>query len=373
VADPNPSLFWSERPRRPRRAREGSEGRAAAAEPLLPIYLRQMGENPLIGGPEELRLARELTECRRSIATLALGLPAELRKRVLAGEAEPASAELWSFDRIDRVLSRLAASRSAGAQATTALRSARALAARIDRVRDAFIVANLRLVVHIAKQYRNNGVPLMDLIQEGNLGLMKAVEKFEYQRGHKFSTYAFWWIKQAIDRAIADKARLIRIPVHLRELRRKVQRTTRDFSRETGRDPSPEEIAQRMGLPTAKIEEALGVIRDAQSLEAMAESEDTLQLAQRISDPNAASPLAEACGREVRLKIEEALRRLDPREERIIRLRYGIGSDASHTLEEIGAIVDLSRERVRQVESVALRKLQGLEVLGELLDGIGSS
>ncbi len=346
------------------------------SESLLPVYLRDMGETALIDGDEEVRLARDLYQARERLAALALALPASARDFALEGDdSGPQSGVEWPLDQVERFCSRLVL--NDGKRQPTRSKNKVAeigrLKSQLDRLRDALINANLRLVVHIARQYSNNGVSLMDLIQEGNIGLMKAVEKFDHRRGNKFSTYAYWWIKQAIDRSIADKARTIRVPVHLRELRRKISKCTKDLGRELDREPTVEEIAWRLKLPTKKIREAIGVVKDAQSLEAFSETREGLDLLQKVADPRSFSPFEETRSHEARLKIEASLKKLDPREERIIRLRFGIGDENSHTLEEIGGKVNLSRERVRQVEGIALNKLREYEVLADLLDALGAS
>jgi RNA polymerase sigma factor (sigma-70 family) len=241
---------------------------------------------------------------------------------------------------------------------TATFKTAREHKRHVDHARDALILANLRLVVHIAKKYLNHGISFMDLIQEGNIGLMKAVEKFEYERGNKFSTYAYWWIKQAIERAIADKARIIRIPVHVNEKIKKIARVARELGETLGRKPTPPEIAKKLRMPVAKVEEILGVVQEPQALEDLSADDDSPGLLRFVADPNAVSPLERTVDRELREKIEATLRVLNPREEEIIRLRFGIGRDMPYTLEEIGRVMGLSRERVRQIEATALKKIQ---------------
>jgi RNA polymerase primary sigma factor len=228
----------------------------------------------------------------------------------------------------------------------------------LDRAREDMIRANLRLVVFIAKRYVNQGLSLMDLIQEGNLGLMKAVEKFEYRRGYKFSTYAFWWIKQAMDRAIADKSRIIRIPVHMNEKYKKVSDAVRELTKAMGREPSAKEIARKMHMPVAKIKEILELVKDPIFFERNTEDDEGGGLLRFVSDDKVESPFEQAVSRDLTEKIQEALKTLSDKEERVIRMRFGIGEKHNYTLEEVGRVMQLTRERIRQIESKALKKLQ---------------
>ena len=230
-----------------------------------------------------------------------------------------------------------------------------------EKVREAkaeLIKANLRLVVSIAKRYTNRGLQFLDLIQEGNIGLMKAVDKFEYKRGFKFSTYATWWIRQAITRAIADQARTIRIPVHMIETINKLIRTSRHLVQELGREPLPEELAKEMQMPVDKVRRVLKIAREPISLETPIGEEEDSHLGDFIEDKKTISPIDSAVRYDLVKKIGQALSSLTDREEKVIRLRFGIGESSDHTLEEVGQDFDVTRERIRQIEAKALRKLR---------------
>ncbi len=230
-----------------------------------------------------------------------------------------------------------------------------------EKVREAkaeLIKANLRLVVSIAKRYTNRGLQFLDLIQEGNIGLMKAVDKFEYKRGFKFSTYATWWIRQAITRAIADQARTIRIPVHMIETINKLIRTSRHLVQELGREPLPEELAKEMQMPVDKVRRVLKIAREPISLETPIGEEEDSHLGDFIEDKKTISPIDSAVRYDLVKKIGQALSSLTDREEKVIRLRFGIGESTDHTLEEVGQDFDVTRERIRQIEAKALRKLR---------------
>ena len=230
--------------------------------------------------------------------------------------------------------------------------------AETDRAKQELIVANLRLVVSIAKKYTNRGLQFLDLIQEGNIGLMKAVDKFEYRRGYKFSTYATWWIRQAITRAIADQARTIRIPVHMIETINKLTRTTRMLVQELGREPSVEEIAERMEMPVSKIRKIQKISQEPISLETPIGEEEDSHLGDFIEDNNIVSPIESVIMRTLKDHTDMALKSLTPREEQVLKLRFGIGDGTEHTLEEVGRTFNVTRERIRQIEYKALRKLR---------------
>ncbi len=289
-----------------------------AADDTISLYLKEMARVPLLTPEEEITLAKSLEKGRK----------AQKRLGRNGFNTEEDKIRLRRYVRDG------------------------------DRSRDHLIKANTRLVVSIAKKYMGQGVPFSDLIQEGNLGLMKAVEKFDYRRGYKFSTYATWWIRQAITRALADQGRTIRVPVHMSDRIRKLHQVSRQLEQVWGRKPTPEELADHMDLESSKVRWMLRVSRHPVSLERPVGEEEDSELGNFIEDEDAPTPPDAAYHRLLQEKLEDVLSTLTPREARILRLRFGLQNGRSYTLEEVGKKFGLTRERIRQIEGQALRKLR---------------
>ena len=309
-----PTKAWLTAPRRKTGETAGSSG-----DPVR-MYLREIGKVPLLTGPEEVDLAKRI-EAGTEAAERVLALQAQG-----IGPSEMEELELLVIDGLD--------------------------------AKKHLMEANLRLVVSIAKRYVGRGMSLLDLIQEGNLGLMRAVEKFDYTKGFKVSTYATWWIRQAITRAIADQARTIRIPVHMVETMNKVARTQRMMVQELGREPTAEEMAERLDMTPDRLREIQRLGQEPVSLEVPVGDEDDSQLGDFIEDPEAEAPADAAARVLLQSAIEEALAELTERERRVVRLRFGLDDGEMHTLEEVGKEFGVTRERIRQIESKTLAKLR---------------
>jgi len=342
----------------PAETSRGASGGPGKSE--LFLYLSEMGSTARIDAPRELDLGREMQEARETVVRLLRRLPDDLLARLAEGHA-PAGSDPGDWNH--------GALRSAGDQlARTALdcpleitdlsEQIRAQLRLLEDARQALTLANLRLVVHMAKKQRGRGLGFLDLIQEGNLGLMRAVEKFEYKRGLRFSTYAFWWIKQAIDRAIAEKSKTIRIPAHLDEKRRQVLRSVAVLTRRLGRKPEPVEIAEHARFPMETVVEMLALDRRTEIVDLDSGTGEGTTLLSKLADSESVSPEEVVEREEIREQVEAMLSALGHREREILRLRYGIGREKAHTLEEIGATVNLSRERVRQIVGHAVEKLR---------------
>ncbi len=344
---------------------EAPEEEVHETEEITSAYLREMGRYPLLTPEREEELSRIIRGgfqfIVKSIEECSLGLPEieALKKQIaLWRHRDPGLKPKKSHLNIMlRSLREIARKHPQEKGLSELLAAVEARAAEIEKAKDEMIKANLRLVVSIAKRYMNQGLSLADLIQEGNLGLMRAVFRFDYSKGNKFSTYASWWIRQAITRAILDKTRTIRLPVHFLELRSQFFKAWYELVKELGREPTPVEIAERTGLPQEKILAILEASREPVSLETPVGDEDST-LGDFIENQTSPSPYEKVRDKELTEKIRSILSTLSPREEKIIRLRFGIGEDGEYTLEEIGKRFGVSRERIRQIEKKALNRLR---------------
>jgi RNA polymerase primary sigma factor len=324
------------------------------------LYLDEMAVTPLLDRRAEVELATQLSVARLAITKLAMGLPTHYRDLVLINDPPDSSQARWPLKHIETFIDKLArfTREHPATEAAVALREIQAHKRSLDEARDRLTRANLRLVVHVAKKYGNRGLSFLDIIQEGNLGLLKAVERFEPARGNRFSTYAIWWIKQAIERGIAETSRTIRVPSQVNDEMRKVGRAARDLSQDLGREAEPREIATQLGMPVAAVVRVLSIVREPFPLEVTAGDREGYDVTKFVADTRAPSPFDDASQRQVRERVESVLQELNPREEMIIRMRFGFGREAARTLAEIGGKLGLSRERVRQIEAIALKKIR---------------
>ena len=335
-------------PRRPQAAKADASA--------LGLYLEDMAGTPQLAEADVILLASRLKAARSAIAQRARTLPASHRAIVLIGDEEgPTLGAAWPLADLEAFFRKLVRAKILDAQALSELRAHKQA---LDHARDGLIRGNLRLVVHVARKYLNRGMPLVDLIQDGNVGLVRAVEKFEHERGNKFSTYAYWWVKQGIERGLTEKSRSIRVPTHVAGRMRQVGWASRDLRQRLGRRPTPGEIAVQLGMSAATVERTLSIVREPMPLEERPGDPEGLDLAKVLPDKTSPSPFDQALQRELGRRLDAILAKLKPREEAILRMRFGIGRADTRTLEEIGRTLRLTRERVRQIESVALAKLK---------------
>ncbi len=382
-------------------------------EDLVQAYFHSMGDISILTRYEETELAKRLEEGKEIIKAIVTSLPLYKKSEVIIDEEEEPIPEeeradellLKSINRLDELMASVVLIdkrisrfgslkelrkvinekkkkgintkklealakevqqeyKKVESEIGVKIEEFKALWSRISKARslvteakNELITRNLRLVVNIAKNYVGRGLPLLDLIQEGNIGLMKAVDKFKYEKGFKFSTYATWWIRQAITRALIDQTKTIRVPVHMMEFYNRVTKASRELTQQLGREPTNEEIAKKLVVPVRKVEEVFRAIQDPIALQTPVGDEDT-ELEDFIGDKNSPSPYSDAERNEISEQMQQVLKTLTPKEERVIRMRFGIGADRDHTLEEVGRHLSITRERVRQIEAKALRKLK---------------
>lgn len=361
--------------------------RGERGQTLVQQYFQSLGDIRVLTRDQEAALSRRLKEGRMFISEVVKSLP--LYSRVEAGldvpeEEKAAKALEICLDILEGIMERTARADKAGVVtahggALSAVRSEYRLAGRkvkidieelkvkwemitkarqsIAEAKDELITRNLRLVINVAKHYVGRGLPLLDLVQEGNIGLMKAVDRFKYEMGFKFSTYATWWIRQAISRALIDQSKTIRVPVHIMEFYNRVSRAAAQLMQEQGREPGAREIAKKMGIPARKVEEVIKAVQTPIALQTPIGDENS-DLEDFISDGSTPSPDVDVEKKEISRHVLKVLKTLSHREERVLRMRYGIGGERDHTLEEVGKRLSITRERVRQIEVQAMRKLK---------------
>jgi RNA polymerase primary sigma factor len=346
--------------------RNTSRGKLTPIEDELPRdYMQKVFSMPLLEREVEREYAEQLKEARQDFAALVITLPSQLRPIILTeGAAGPRTGAKWPLQELEacyeRMLKQLPGHEDP--RAAGILRQAKRLKRRIESAREPLILSHLRFVVHVVKAVNGYGVPRTDLIQEGTIGLIAAVERFEPERGNRFFTFAYYWIRKAISAALSDKPSVIRIPVHVRRRFRAVTRAARELSGTLGRSPTPQEISGKTKIPVEQIVELMKIAQDARSLESTNE-DDPGGILRFVPDTNSPDPLEHALDHELKQKIRAALDLLTPQEELIIRLRFGFGGKERHTLKQIGGILALSRERVRQIERNILEKLQSTKEL----------
>ena len=336
-----------------------------AAENVTLAYLQEMRDYRLLSQAREQELGRRIKEGQQAIIDLVLNerLPfrdlqrLQARVRELEERVPPPKSKERVLRLIHAGLERVATAHPESERLAGLRRQIAELSRDVDEARQEMIKGNLRLVITIAKGYTRRGLSFADLIQEGNLGLMKAVDRYDYTRGHKFSTYATWWIRQSINRAIYDKAKTIRVPVHIRELKKRLYKVFYDLLKEYGREPSPEEVAERAEMSPQKVVDVLNLSREPISLETPV-GEEGSELGDFIENKESTSAFQATTDAELMQTTRSMLDSLSPREEKILRLRYGIGGEEEHTLEEIGRMFNVSRERIRQIEKKALGRLR---------------
>ena len=368
------------------RASEGQSDQGSASDKagnslsLESLYFRSFGERALLNRDEEVALAKRIDEGTRTIRAvlrIAVRLAARMRKTEKLQDAARALHETLGLsgfsatvlDQVEASLAALIAEAKGPSKVATSrvkqlasyrrqLRESRAL---LEKAKDELVRCNLRLVVDIAKHYNGRGLGLLDLVQEGNMGLMKGAERYQYRKGFKFSTYATWWIRQGITRALADQSRTIRIPVHMTEASHRILRTSRRLVQQLGRDPRAEEVGKVLRLPPGKIHETMQVFQEPISLENPIGDGETL-LGELIADSQVVPPDSHVHRTELTREMDRILSALTPREQLVIRLRFGIGQDEPCTLEQVGQSLSVTRERIRQIEAKALKKLKTPEV-----------